>query len=540
MAKALVDIDDLASDLEKLTLKGKKKRTSSMLTVVNPSTGKKVSITGTTSREIIETQRLEEKHAFQPEIIMEQTMGHRSDYSTLACVQESKIPLQPHQLKVVNYIMNNRGLLVVHSVGSGKTLTAVISANCYLSKYPEGKVIIVTPKSLKENVKKEFKKSGIQYDKHRIKTYSYDKFINRFMSGEIKINKKVFLIVDEIHNMRNPKTKRSRRMMLIASLSFKVLLLTATPMINKPQDFRPLFAMVEGTKPSQITPYNEEDSYFQNKISYYKILDFSHYPISEEHNHQIIMDKQYHDKYKTIEKNILEDWVKVMYNKNNIDLKPFYNGIRSAVNRLEYEKSPKINWIINKIIIEKKLNPKTKFLIYSSFLKGGINLVGQRLEEEKEKYLSKSKTDEKFTQIANWFDYVRIDGSMPETDRKNSLDSYNAKNGIKILLISKAGGEGIDLKETRHVIIMEPTWNNGSLNQIKGRAIRYKSHEELPVNQRKVDIWNLYMIKPEEAINPEMVLKENKSADLLLQFIIKEKNQKIDQAMAYVERNKID
>src|SRR3972149_1610387 len=38
------------------------------------------------------------------------------------CYDRSKIKLNSHQKKVVNHLMNNRGIIVVHGTGAGKTL----------------------------------------------------------------------------------------------------------------------------------------------------------------------------------------------------------------------------------------------------------------------------------------------------------------------------------------------------------------------------------------------------------------------------------
>ena len=43
---------------------------------------------------------------------------------------------------------------------------------------------------------------------------------------------------------------------------------------------------------------------------------------------------------------------------------------------------------------------------------------------------------------------------------------------MKILLTTKTGAEGIDLKNVRQVHIVEPYWNPVRLKQVKGRAIR--------------------------------------------------------------------
>jgi hypothetical protein len=63
---------------------------------------------------------------------------------------------------------------------------------------------------------------------------------------------------------------------------------------------------------------------------------------------------------------------------------------------------------------------------------------------------------------------------------------------IKLLMITASGAEGIDLKNTRFVHIMEPYWHHVRINQVIGRARRICSHSKLPEELRDVTIF-LYM-----------------------------------------------
>ena len=77
-----------------------------------------------------------------------------------------------------------------------------------------------------------------------------------------------------------------------------------------------------------------------------------------------------------------------------------------------------------------------------------------------------------------------------ETEVK-ALTNDNNKDGykIKVILISKAGSEGIDLKFIRQVHILDPWYNMNRLEQIFGRAVRNKSHNALPFDKRNVQIF---------------------------------------------------
>lgn len=60
---------------------------------------------------------------------------------------------------------------------------------------------------------------------------------------------------------------------------------------------------------------------------------------------------------------------------------------------------------------------------------------------------------------------------------------------IKLLMITASGAEGIDLKNTRFVHIMEPYWHHVRINQVIGRARRICSHSKLPEDLRDVTIF---------------------------------------------------
>ena len=63
---------------------------------------------------------------------------------------------------------------------------------------------------------------------------------------------------------------------------------------------------------------------------------------------------------------------------------------------------------------------------------------------------------------------------------------------IKLFLITSSGAEGINLKNTRFVHIVEPYWHNVRIDQVIGRARRICSHEDLPEELRTVEVF-LYL-----------------------------------------------
>jgi superfamily II DNA/RNA helicase len=103
------------------------------------------------------------------------------------------------------------------------------------------------------------------------------------------------------------------------------------------------------------------------------------------------------------------------------------------------------------------------------------------------------------------------------------IKDYNA-NKIKALLISSAGAEGLDLKGTRLVQILEPHFNNEKIKQVIGRAARYKSHEGLSPEKRKVLVQNYLSASPQlSRLDKILGKKEEITTDEYLQNMSDEK-----------------
>ena len=91
--------------------------------------------------------------------------------------------------------------------------------------------------------------------------------------------------------------------------------------------------------------------------------------------------------------------------------------------------------------------------------------------------------------------YAMITGETrlsPNNDFEvKGLTSEDNKDGhkVKVVLISKAGSEGIDLKFIRQVHILEPWYNMNRIEQIIGRAVRNFSHKDLVFEKRNVEIF---------------------------------------------------
>jgi hypothetical protein len=60
---------------------------------------------------------------------------------------------------------------------------------------------------------------------------------------------------------------------------------------------------------------------------------------------------------------------------------------------------------------------------------------------------------------------------------------------VSVMLITRSGAEGISTRNVRTVHVMEPFWHANRVEQVIGRARRAHSHDDLPVEERLLDVY---------------------------------------------------
>ena len=182
------------------------------------------------------------------------------------------------------------------------------------------------------------------------------------------------------------------------------------------------------------------------------------------------------------------------------------------------ELSPKMFQIMNNINKFTKIDkssdeeapprtPTGKILFYSDFRSDG----GSEAFELVLKSNGYHKFDYKDPQTEKGKRYTFVTGSEGGDERTINKEYFNDeknKHGeyIQIMIISSAGAEGISLTCVRQVHILEPFWNYVRIDQVLGRAIRMKSHVDLPKEERNVEQY-LYLSVLPGGINLESAYK---------------------------------
>lgn len=106
---------------------------------------------------------------------------------------------------------------------------------------------------------------------------------------------------------------------------------------------------------------------------------------------------------------------------------------------------------------------------------------------------------------------VRAESVSLESDKEN-VDGKN----VMIVMISRAGAEGVSLNHIRQSHIIEPFWNENVIDQVMARGVRFCSHKYLKKEDRNVMIFKY-----------RSVSKSYETADVIISRIA-EKKKKIN------------
>ena len=103
-------------------------------------------------------------------------------------------------------------------------------------------------------------------------------------------------------------------------------------------------------------------------------------------------------------------------------------------------------------------------------------------------------------------DWDNVDTSIANNLRRIAHNN-NMGEIIKIFMITSSGSEGINLRNTRYVHIMEPYWHPVRTEQVIGRARRICSHTKLPLALQTVEVFVYLMKLTKQQIDSDVELK---------------------------------
>jgi SNF2 family DNA or RNA helicase len=389
------------------------------------------------------------------------------------------------------------GLLLFFKVGSGKTLASIAAAeNLIIVSRQARRVLVVTPASLQDNYKKEL--NAAQVDTDRYTVMSFDKVHALYKNDRPELHRLAngaILIIDEAQNLRNVKSKRLESIAYASEIAYKRLLLSGTPVMNYPQEIAPLLMLLNPALRNTVAGNVFRRTFGRNATYRVRELDdllrcttmfyepdaatmARDYPAMTEHRVTVPMDASQTKAQFRVAENLpafdMEDLERENADDENKSrhVMKYLSGPRTIANKFGTH-MPKLHEVANRVAAAFEDNKKC--LVYSSFLKDGIYAIRKLLTHR-------------------GVPSTLYEGKMTAREKTDAVTSFNA--GVaRVLLISDAGGEGLDLKNTSQVHLVEAQWNADKLAQVIGRAVRYKSHT---FGRRHVDIYTYIATLPQD------------------------------------------
>lgn len=475
-------------------------------------------------------------------------------------VSDIATELQPHQQRVLERLRTQPGLVVAHGLGSGKTLSSLAVA-----EDTGGTTQVVVPAALQANYKKEIDKHVVDPQSSYLVSSLQREALRPKSEARAPVDT---LIVDEAHRLRDPGTKAQQAIKQIPAK--KRVLLTGSSLYNRPFD---LASLVNVAADAPVFPGNQAD--FDRRYVGSKVVDPGWWarnirgvrpgsvPVlknTEELQKHLSHWVDYHENGKENFPNRVDESVEVPFSeeqkriydtvmdrapgwvkykvKNNLppnkqeskDLNAFLSAARQVSvspggmqHGLSPEeaasRSPKVQRAVERLLEARKANPNHRAVVYSNFLDAGIAPYEALLQK-------------------NQIPYGKFTGDMPKSQRDQLVSAYN-EGKTPVMLLSSAGGEGLDLKGTRQIQVLDPHFNKEKIEQVIGRGIRYKSHEHLPEDQRSVKVEQYYSTENEPgALGKLLGRKRPGSVDEYLRQLSSDKdrlNQQVRQLLSKKE-----
>jgi hypothetical protein len=482
---------------------------------------------------------------------------------------------------------NIRGILIFHQIGAGKTCTAISIAEQFKKKV---NIVVVLPAALignfvtelrsecpgdeyltidERNKIKNLKPGDSQFEKiinrsnERIEKYytiySYHKFVALIQEEKIKKLNNTLLIIDEVQNMISMNGtfyKSLQKVVDSSDDSLKIILLSATPMFDRPVEIALTLNLLKKDDLLPVTKFNQEymnitnnskettykainmkdfRSKVKNLISYYRGAPPQAYPKAEFKTVRCNMSdfqyKSYLTSLSTEDKFIRGSFknADILNMPQNFFLGPrFISNVsfpNKSIGEIGYSsfrgQALQIQNIgeysIKFFKIYQKINKADgPVFVYSNFKElGGIRCFVKFLEHHGWKnYKTHGEGKKRF---ALW------SGDEPHHVKDEVKFIFNQKTNedgskIKIMIGSPSIKEGVSLLRVQQVHMMEPYWNMSRMLQIMGRAVRFCSHKDVPKSKRVVKIYLYLATYPGE-----------KTIDQYIWSLAKKKNTLINQ-----------
>lgn len=490
---------------------------------------------------------------------------------------------RPHQQEVIDAISKNRKAIIAHGTGTGKTVSSIASFERLRNEGKASKALIVVPSGLRQNYADNIKQfTNSSYNIYGAKGEKGKSYIDQPSKADYDIiSYDLFrkdpegikartgadtLIVDEVHRARTDTSQTYKTLAEQAGKYNNVLTLTGSIVNNSPSDVSPLLDATFGgennpfggrsgfersfikkirKRTGGLFPKTETKKVLVNQgkladIMRGKILYKSHgdvadqMPPKEEEVVKVPMSKKQKELYKytldqldpiirrKIMRNIPVDqremsgiFTKMMQARKVMTDPAQLDEPLQEQNPYEY--SPKIRRAIDDLTAHLDESPKNKAVVYGNLVRAQLNAYSKALESKNIPYST-------FYGSGN-------EGNKP-AERQQSLNDYMAGKK-RVILLSGAGAEGLNLRGSTMMQLLEGHYNPERVQQAEARVVRMGDKPEKPIAIKK------YVSYMEPSfLNKALGTRGTTSADEYIYSVAKRKDELNQQLRDVLEMKK--
>jgi hypothetical protein len=449
---------------------------------------------------------------------------------------------KPHQEAAVKRLFENDGkMLMVHATGTGKTASSIYGFEKLRHAGKASKAVVITPAGLRTNyadAAKEFTTSSVHVadrpgdvdPKAAYNVVGYETF-RQDPIGIMQRTGADTMIVDEYHRIRNEDASTNHALFAGRQYAKNFIGLTASFINNKPAEIAPLLALSENNPALTREDFNAKfvraagslTSFtgkerprlgIKNERAFvkavYPSVDFvdtedvpgNSMPRKQVTNISVPMsDEQYKlyqlalNKLGPISEYITQQDPGVRV-RDSDRIFTQIGQARQIANSLHMGRSdvspeeaamrtPKVRRLIDDTAKHLSEKPDNNVVLYTNLVQGGIDVVSAGLRKagiDHALFIGKG---------------TEVDGTnVTEATRQAGVKDF--KEGRKrVILISGAGAEGLDLKNATAFYALDGHFNPERVLQAEARARRLGGQAQRPEAQRVVDVRRYQSVAPQ-------------------------------------------
>jgi len=391
----------------------------------------------------------------------------------------SKTVALPHQNEAIAYIIKNDNIALFDEQGLGKTKIVIDSLACLLKEQRIEGILVIAPMSLLFNWEQEVEKHtylipNVLKGTDREKRYKYLTGANFYIINyesviaELDTIKRfcksydVAIVLDESARIKDPKTKTTQAVFELIDLSIKRIIISGTPVANKPYDLWSQFYFLDKGKllgndfNKFKSLYNERNENYIKNIGKLKEIVKMNSIRRTKNNELDLPEKKYikeevvlcGKQFELYEQLRKELFLEVQNIKGDIIIDESSNLLKKLLRLTQITSNPFLidksysddpaKYIALDNIIEIILAGNEKLLIWTSFVEN-IVLLKQRYKKYKP---------------------LVIYGDVPINIRSEYVNTFQSSETNKIMILNpSAAREGITLTKANHAIYLDRNFN---------------------------------------------------------------------------------